>query len=120
MNRIPVWMDCDTGTDDAVAIMLAHASPELEVLGISTAGGNTVQDLAYWNTQRLNGLLGTAYPVYRGAEKPLIRELKIATLFHGKLTPGSYAFSLSDMPKGMYIVRVTSAGYTMTQPANIR
>lgn len=45
---------------------------------------------------------------------------RIATLFHGKLTPGSYAFSLSDMPKGMYIVRVTSAGYTMTQPANIR
>ena len=84
MNRIPVWMDCDTGTDDAVAIMLAHASPELELLGISTAGGNTVQDLAYWNTQRLNGLLGTAYPVYRGAEKPLIRELKIATLFHGE------------------------------------
>ena len=35
MNRIPVWMDCDTGTDDAVAIMLAHASPELELLGLA-------------------------------------------------------------------------------------
>jgi hypothetical protein len=45
---------------------------------------------------------------------------RVATLFRGTLAPGSYAFSLSDMPKGMYIVRVTSAGYTMTQPADIR
>ena len=37
MSKIPVWMDCDTGTDDAVAIMLATYLDELEVLGISTA-----------------------------------------------------------------------------------
>lgn len=84
MNRIPVWMDCDTGTDDAIALMLLHASPELELLGISAACGNASQDRAYWNTWRINGLMGTAYPVYRGAEKPLIRELNPAPLFHGE------------------------------------
>lgn len=84
MNRIPVWMDCDTGTSEAVALMLLHASPELEVKGISTVCGNLTQDQAYWNTQRINSLMGTAYPVFRGAERPLFSELTIATAFHGE------------------------------------
>ena len=45
---------------------------------------------------------------------------RIATLFHGKLAQGSYAFSLSEMPKGMYIVRVKGTGFTATQPALVK
>ena len=66
MSKIPVWMDCDTGTDDAVAIMLATFLDELKVLGISTAAGNTIQENSFRNTHRINRLLGTDYPVYRG------------------------------------------------------
>ena len=84
MKKIPVWMDCDTGTDDAVAIMLAHSLAELDLLGISTVCGNTTQDHAFHNTHGLNGLMGTAYSVYRGAEKPLLKELLISTAFHGE------------------------------------
>ncbi len=84
MNRIPIWMDCDTGTDDAVAIMLAHALPELDLKGISTVCGNTIQDNAYWNTHRLNSLMGAHYPVYRGAEHPLLKPLKTAAHVHGE------------------------------------
>lgn len=84
MNRIPVWMDCDTGTDDAVAILLAHSLQELDLLGISVVCGNTTLDHAFCNTQGLNGLMGTAYPVYRGAEQPLLKKLQIATAFHGE------------------------------------
>lgn len=84
MNRIPVWMDCDTGTDDSVAIMLAHALPEIDLKGISACCGNTVQDNAFWNTHRINGLMGTHYPVYRGAEKPLIKPLFTAAHVHGE------------------------------------
>ena len=40
MSKIPVWMDCDTGTDDSVAIMLATYLKEIDLLGISTAAGN--------------------------------------------------------------------------------
>ena len=47
MTRIPVWMDCDTGTDDAVAIMLAHKLEEIDLLGISTVCGNTIQDNSF-------------------------------------------------------------------------
>ena len=62
MKRIPVWMDCDTGTDDAVAIMTAHSLDELDIRGISTVCGNAPQEFTYTNTLRLNRLMGTDYP----------------------------------------------------------
>ncbi|MFR7743547.1 MAG: nucleoside hydrolase [Acutalibacteraceae bacterium] len=40
-KQIPVWIDCDTGTDDSVAIMLAHALPELSVVALSAVAGNS-------------------------------------------------------------------------------
>ena len=98
MTKIPVWMDCDTGTDDAVAIMLAHKLPELEILGISTVCGNTIQDNAYWNTHRINALMGTDYPVYRGAEKPMVIPLVTAAYVHGENGLGDVELPL---PKGV-------------------
>ena len=83
MIKIPVWMDCDTGTDDAVAIMLATYLEQIDLLGISTAAGNTIQENSYWNTHRINRLIGTNYPVYRGAEKPLIVPLVTGEHIHG-------------------------------------
>ena len=77
-------MDCDTGTDDAVAIMLAHKLDEIDLVGISTVCGNTIQENAFWNTHRINGLMGTAYPIYRGAEKPLVIPLVTAAYVHGE------------------------------------
>ena len=96
MKKIPVWMDCDTGTDDAVAIMLAHSLAELDLLGISTVCGNTTQDHAFHNTHGLNGLMGTAYPVYRGAEKPLLKDLLISTAFHGENGLGNVELPLPE------------------------
>ena len=84
MNRIPIWMDCDTGTDDSVALMLAHALPEIDLKAISTVCGNTTQDNAFWNTHRINGLIGAHYPVYRGAEQPLLKPLVTAAHVHGE------------------------------------
>ncbi len=83
MSKIPVWMDCDTGTDDAIAILLAHSLEELDLLGISTVCGNTTQENAFRNTHGVVGMTGVDYPIYRGAEKPLLRELELATILHG-------------------------------------
>ena len=96
MKHIPVWIDCDTGVDDAVALMLAHALPQLDLCGISVVCGNTTLENAFRNTQRINGLMGTDYPVYRGAEKPLLRELRISTAFHGENGLGNVELPLPE------------------------
>ena len=98
MSKIPVWMDCDTGTDDSVAIMLATYLKEIDLLGISTAAGNTIQENAYWNTHRINRLLGTNYPIYRGAEKPLIVPLVTGAHIHGENGLGDVELPLPDDP----------------------
>ena len=57
MTKIPVWMDCDTGTDDAVAIMLAHWLEGIDLKAISAVCGNTTQQNAWLNTQRICRLI---------------------------------------------------------------
>ena len=96
MKHIPVWIDCDTGVDDAVALLLAHALPQLDLCGISVVCGNTTLENAFRNTQRINGLMGTDYPVYRGAEKPLLKELRISTAFHGENGLGNVELPLPE------------------------
>lgn len=70
-KQIPVWIDCDTGTDDSVAIMLAHALPELSVVALSAVAGNSPLYNTFPNTRRIVHLLDADYPVYPGAERPL-------------------------------------------------
>lgn len=96
MTRVPVWMDCDTGTDDAIALLLAHSLEEIDLLGVSAVCGNTTQENAYLNTLRVLNLVGTHYPVYRGAARPLIREPLTATVFHGQNGLGDVELPLPE------------------------
>ena len=83
-TRIPVILDCDPGHDDALAITLALARPELEVLGITTVGGNAPLAATTRNALRILALLGrTEVPVAAGAVQPLIRALETAPEVHG-------------------------------------
>ena len=83
--RIPVLLDCDPGHDDALAITLALARPELDVLGITTVAGNVGLRETTRNTLRLLALLGrTDVPVAAGAAAPLLRPLEIADDVHGE------------------------------------
>jgi purine nucleosidase len=80
----PIIIDTDPGQDDAVAILLALASPELEVLGITTVAGNVPQPLVTINALKLCELVGrTDVPVFIGATRPLVRELFTAEYVHG-------------------------------------
>lgn len=99
MTRIPIWMDCDTGTDDAVAIMLAHALKEIDLKGISAVCGNTTQHNAYWNTHRICGMMGAEYPVYRGAERPLLKPLVTAADVHGANGLGDVELPVPDFAR---------------------
>ena len=82
---IPIILDCDPGHDDAVAILLALASPELELLGITTVGGNASLDQVTDNALRVLALAGrTDVPVAAGAAHPLIGPLRTAPHVHGE------------------------------------
>jgi len=70
-----VILDVDTGSDDAIAIMAAALSPEIELLGISTVNGNRSVDITTTNTLRLLDYLGVDLPVYRGCHLPLVASL---------------------------------------------
>ena len=81
----PVVLDCDPGHDDAIALLLALASPELELLGVTTTYGNQTLEKTTANALRVLELVGrTDIPVAAGADRPLERELVVAAHVHGE------------------------------------
>ncbi|TFL18279.1 nucleoside hydrolase [Jannaschia formosa] len=80
-----IIIDTDPGQDDAVAILLALASPEIEVLGITAVAGNVPLDLTARNARIVCELAGrTDVPVHAGCDRPLARDLVTAEHVHGK------------------------------------
>ena len=81
---IPIILDCDPGHDDAIALLLALASPEVELLGVTTVHGNQTLEKTTANALRVLDLVGrTDIPVAAGADRPLERELVVASHVHG-------------------------------------
>lgn len=79
-----IIVDTDPGQDDALAILLALASPELEVLGFIGVAGNVPLDLTTRNIRVICELAGrTEVPVYAGANRPIKRALVTAEHVHG-------------------------------------
>jgi purine nucleosidase/ribosylpyrimidine nucleosidase len=69
-----VILDVDTGTDDAVALMTAALSPDLELIGATSVNGNTTIDYTTENTLRVFDFIGMPQiPVHRGMDRPLVR-----------------------------------------------
>ncbi|SPW25460.1 Pyrimidine-specific ribonucleoside hydrolase rihA [Edwardsiella tarda] len=82
---LPLIIDCDPGHDDAIALILALASPELDVRAVTTSAGNQTPDKTLRNALRILTLLRRSdIPVAAGAAKPLLRELIIADNVHGE------------------------------------
>ena len=80
-----IIIDTDPGQDDAVAILLALGSPELEVVGITAVAGNVPLKLTEKNARKICELAGRSdIPVFAGAVRPLLRELVTAEEVHGQ------------------------------------
>ncbi len=81
-----IIIDCDPGQDDAVALLFAFASPaDLEVLAITTVGGNVPLQLTHRNARMICDLAGRFdMPVYAGCGQPMLRELETAEAIHGE------------------------------------
>ncbi|MCT1601965.1 nucleoside hydrolase [Kocuria sp. p3-SID1433] len=83
MTRRRVIIDCDPGVDDALALMLAHGSPELEVAAVTVVGGNQTLKKVTRNALALTEAIGLEVPVAAGAADPLERQPQTAGHVHG-------------------------------------
>ena len=80
-----IIIDTDPGQDDALAILLALASPELEVLGITCIAGNVPLPLTIRNAQLVCELAGRPdMKIFAGCERPMVRDLVTAEIVHGE------------------------------------
>ncbi|MFL5916403.1 MAG: nucleoside hydrolase [Gaiellaceae bacterium] len=80
-----IVIDCDPGHDDAMAILLALASPELDLVGVTTVAGNQTLDKTTRNALLTLEVGGRSdIPVAAGADAPLRRELRTAAHVHGE------------------------------------
>jgi pyrimidine-specific ribonucleoside hydrolase len=81
----PIVLDCDPGHDDPIALLLALASPEVELLGVTTTYGNQTLEKTTQNALRVLELVERPdVPVASGAERPLERDLVVAFHVHGE------------------------------------
>jgi inosine-uridine nucleoside N-ribohydrolase len=82
---IKIILDCDPGHDDAIALILALGSPELELVGVTTVAGNQTLEKTTANAIRVLEHVGrTDIPLAAGADRPLVREARIAANVHGE------------------------------------
>ncbi len=80
-----IILDCDPGHDDAIALLLALASPEVQLLGVTTVAGNQTLEKTTANAIRVLDHVGRSdVPVAAGAARPLVRELSVAAEVHGE------------------------------------
>ena len=84
-DRTKAIIDTDPGADDALALMMALAAPEVDVLGLTTVGGNASLANTTRNALRLLHYLGREdVPVFRGAATPLEGKFRYAPYYHGR------------------------------------
>jgi purine nucleosidase len=84
MPSIPLIIDVDTGIDDSLALLLAAATPEVELVAVTTVAGNVPLAQVEENTRAVLELAGFAgVPVARGRDRPLVKELRTAEDTHG-------------------------------------
>jgi pyrimidine-specific ribonucleoside hydrolase len=117
----PVLIDCDPGHDDAMALLLALASPELELLGVSTVHGNQTLAKTTANALRVLEFAGRGdIPVAAGTDRPLVREPRVAAHVHGETgldgpdLPPPAGAPLSAHAVDFLADRVRSAGRPVT------
>lgn len=80
-----IILDCDPGHDDAIAMMLAYGNPEIDLLAVTTVGGNQTLEKVTYNAQSVSTMIGMSdVPIAAGATRPLIQEVEVAEEIHGE------------------------------------
>jgi purine nucleosidase/pyrimidine-specific ribonucleoside hydrolase len=85
MTARPIVLDCDPGHDDAIAILVAHGCPDIELRAITTVAGNQTLEKTTLNARRVCTVAGIVdVPIAAGAAQPLRRKLEAAPDIHGE------------------------------------
>ena len=80
-----IILDCDPGHDDAVAILLAVGNPNIDLVGVTTVGGNQSLDKVTYNARAvLEKAHATDISVHAGCDRPIVREQEVAASIHGE------------------------------------
>ena len=82
-EKVKVILDCDVGHDDAIALMLGAAHPDINLLGICAVAGNKPLSMTLPNTLNIVQHLNLNIPVYKGMDRPLVRR-QITAIVHGE------------------------------------
>jgi inosine-uridine nucleoside N-ribohydrolase len=118
----PIILDCDPGHDDAIALLLALASPEINLLGVTTVSGNQTLEKTTANAIRVLDHVGRAeVPVAAGAARPLVRERHAAGEVHGETgLDGPALPPASRPPEPTHAIDwIASAAVTSPEPVTL-
>lgn len=98
MNKTPIWIDCDPGIDDCVALAIASANQDLlDIKGISAVSGNLGNTIVTENALRISSYFElNQIPLVSGAKSPLLRKVEDAASIHGKTGLGNYELPKTD------------------------
>ena len=83
MKKIPVIIDTDPGHDDAIALMMAFSSRELDIRGITIVAGNNTIDNTVNNALKILEHFNQDIKVYKGSQKPIVQVQEVPTSIHG-------------------------------------
>ena len=102
MGKRTFFIDTDTATDDAIALLMALQHPDIDVVGISTVAGNCTIEQATQNALYTRDLVGSTVPVHVGADGPLMRRLQSAHHVHGQDGMGDIGLPLHSRQPASY------------------
>jgi purine nucleosidase len=92
------WIDTDTASDDAVALLMALRWPDVQVEGISIVFGNVPVEQGSINARYTVELCGGDVPVYEGVRQPFVRQARYAYSFHGPDGMGGMNYPAPERP----------------------
>lgn len=115
-----VLFDCDPGVDDALALLLAAASPEVRLEGVSTVAGNRPVDITTSNASRLLALAGRSeVPVHAGCAHPIVSGPPRCNLVHGEDGLGGVQLPPGSPPSGLHASDVIARQLLDREPGTL-
>lgn len=97
-DAVPTLIDTDPGIDDALALLMAFASPRIKVLGLCVGAGNVGLRHTLANTRKLCALAGVEAPIHPGCDRPLLHPARDAAYVHGRDGFGDVGYLPASTP----------------------